>query len=108
MATFNVEKAIQGMAAVEKRLLAMAAERKVGGFKMEWNEDVDFGHLMDPVPLLLLTDGGRVEGFFSLSDLLELPRREPPAVTDEIDRLIKWLADTPHAGPPLHEPPGAP
>lgn len=108
MADVNVEQAIQGMSAVEKRILALAAEQEVGGFKIEWNEDLDFGHLMDPVPVTLVTDGGRVDGHFSLSDLAKLPRSEPRAVTDEINRLAKWLADTPHDGPPLHEPPGAP
>lgn len=108
MTSVKLEQAVQGMTTVEKRLLALAAERKLAGFKIEWNEDLDFGHLMDPVPLVLLTDGGRIEGHFSVSDLLELPRGEPRAVTDEIDRLISWLAETPHKGPPAHEPPGAP
>lgn len=108
MADVNLEQAIQGMTTVEERLLALAAERKVAGFKIEWNEDLDFGHLMDPVPLVLLTDGGRIEGHFSVKDLLALPRSVPVAVTDEIERLISWLVDTPHEGPPTHEPPGAP
>jgi hypothetical protein len=96
------------MTNVEHRLLALAAERNVHGFKIEWNEDLDFGHLMDPVPVALLTDGGRVDGRFSLGDLIGLPRSEPRAVTEEIERLVQQLADTPHQGPPLHEPPGAP
>lgn len=108
MAKVNVEQAIQGMTAVEKRILALAAEQKVSGFKIEWNEDLDFGHLMDPVPVVLLTDAGRVEAHFSLSDLAKFPRSKPRAVTEQIDRLVKWLVDTPHDGPPLHEPPGAP
>lgn len=108
MANVSVEQAVKGMSAVEKRLLALAAEHKVAGFKIEWNEDLDFGHLMDPVPIVLLTDAGRVDGHFSLTDLAKFPRSKPRAVTEEIDRLVKWLVDTPHDGPPLHEPPGAP
>jgi hypothetical protein len=108
MSTVTLEQAVQGMRGVEERLLALAAERKIHGFKIEWNEDLDFGHLMDPVPVALLTDGGRVQGRFSLGDLTEFPRNQPRAVTEEIDRLVRGLADTPHQGPPLHEPPGAP
>jgi hypothetical protein len=108
MGSVNLEAAVQGMMNVEKRLLALAAQRKVHGFKIEWNEDLDFGHLMDPVPVALLTDGGRVDGHFALRDLIDFPRSERRTVTDEIDRLVQQLADTPHAGPPLHEPPGAP
>ena len=108
MSTVDFEQAVRGMENVEKRILALAAERNVHGFKIEWNEDLDFGHLMDPVPVALLTDGGRVTGRFAVSMLTELPRGEPPAVTEEIERLVRTLADVPHAGPPVHEPPGAP
>jgi hypothetical protein len=107
MNTVTLEQAVQGMRGVEERLLALAAERNVQGFKIEWNEDLDFGHLMDPVPVTLLTDGGRVQGHFSLRDLTDFPR-SPRAVSDEIDRLVRTLAEIPHHGPPLHEPPGAP
>ena len=80
-----------------------------GGFKIEWNEDMDFGHLMDPVPIALLTGTGRIHGQFALKHLAALPTTpEPPAVSEEIDRLVRELAATPHTGPPLHEPPGAP
>ena len=105
----QVENAVRGLTYVEKRILALAAQRHIPGFKIEWNEDMDLGHLMDPVPITLLTDGGRINGQFSLQDLAALPTTpEPAAVGDEIDRLVGELASTAHTGPPLHEPPGAP
>jgi hypothetical protein len=105
----QVENAVRGLTYVEKRILALAAQRHIPGFKIEWNEDMDLGHLMDPVPIALLTDGGRINGKFSLKDLAALPTTpEPATVGDEIDRLVGELASTAHTGPPLHEPPGAP
>ena len=105
----QVSNAVQGLTYVEKRILALAAQRRIRGFKIEWNEDMDFGHLMDPVPIALLTGTGRIHGQFALKHLAALPTTpEPPAVSEEIDRLVRELAATPHTGPPLHEPPGAP
>jgi hypothetical protein len=108
MASVNLEEAVQGLMDVEQRILACAAERNVRGFKIEWNEDLDFGHLMDPVPVALLTDGGRVDGQFALADLAKVARGETPAMADEIERLVQRLGEIPHSGPPVHEPPGSP
>jgi hypothetical protein len=107
MSEATLEQAVAGMMRVEQRLLALAGARNVHGFKIEWNEGLDFGHLMDPVHLALLTDGGRIEGQFRLDDMAATGA-ETPAVLDEIERLIMALAGTPHRGPPAHEPPGAP
>ena len=106
MADTNLEQAIAGLMQVEQRILATAAERGVHGFKIEWNQGLDFGHLMDPVPVALLTDGGRVDGQFALQDLAAVAQSK--AIPAEIDRLVHQVADTPHKGPPVHEPPGAP
>jgi hypothetical protein len=108
MSNPKFDQALAGLAKVEQRLLALASERNVHGFKIEWNEGLDFGHLMDPVRVALLTDAGRVEGSFGLDDVVAADSGEPPAVRDEIDRLVSQLENTPHKGPPLHEPPGAP
>jgi hypothetical protein len=108
MGSVNLEQAVQGLMNVEQRILACAAQRNVRGFKIEWNEDLDFGHLMDPVPVALLTDGGRVDGQFALADLAQVARSDAPAVRDEIERLIQRLGEIPHSGPPVHEPPGSP
>jgi hypothetical protein len=108
MSNPRLDQALAGLAKVEQRLLALASERNVHGFKIEWNEGLDFGHLMDPVRVALLTDAGRVEGSFGLDDVVAADSGEPQAVRDEVDRLVSQLANTPHKGPPLHEPPGAP
>jgi hypothetical protein len=108
MATANLEQAVAGLMQVEQRILAIAAERGVHGFKIEWNQGLDFGHLMDPVPVALLTDGGRVEGQFPLQDLAAVRRAEPNAIAVQIEELVRQLADMPHKGPPAHEPPGSP
>jgi hypothetical protein len=108
MSNANLERAVTGLMNVERRLLALAGARNVHGFKIEWNEGLDFGHLTDPLHVALLTDGGRVEGQFQLNDVAATNGSEPPAVRDEIERLIDQLANLPHQGPPLHEPPGAP
>lgn len=90
----NLEQAIQGLMGVEKRILALAADRNIHGFKIEWNEDLDFGHLMDPVPVTLITvEGARVDGQFSLRALAELGQRQQPAVDEEIGRLVRELAE---------------
>jgi hypothetical protein len=108
MAKVNLDQAVRGLMHVERRILALAAERRIPGFKIEWNEDLDFGHLMDPVPVALLVEGARVDGKFSLTDLAQSSDAQPTAVGEEIDRLVNALAATPHSGPPLHDPPGAP
>ena len=105
----QVENAVRGLTYVEKRILVLAAQRHIPAFKVEWNEDMDFGHLMDPVPIALLTDGGRVSGQFSLKDLAAVPTTsEPAAVGEEIERLVDELSATAYTGPPMHDPPGAP
>jgi hypothetical protein len=108
MTQSRLDQAVSGVMQVEQRLLALAGERDVHGFKIEWNEGLDFGHLMDPVHVALLTDSGRVEGQFRLSDVTASGSAEQEAVRAEIDRLVSALEKMPHQGPPLHEPPGAP
>jgi hypothetical protein len=108
MSNANLDQALAGLMKVEQRFLALADARNVHGFKIEWNEGLDFGHLTDPVHVALLTDGGRVEGQFRLDDLAATNGTVPQAVREEIDRLVEQLATLPHQGPPVHEPPGAP
>ena len=108
MSNANLDRAVAGLMNVERRLLALAGARNVHGFKIEWNEGLDFGPLTDPLHVALLTDGGRVEGQFDLDDVVATNGSEPQAVRDEIDRLIDQLANLQHQGPPLNEPPGPP
>ena len=108
MANVDMQQALAGLRSVENRILERAAARNLRGFKIEWNDGLDFGHLMDPVPVALVTEGGLVDGRFSLHDLTQFQSGEPQPVTAEIDRMVTQLAAGPHDGPPKHEPPGAP
>ncbi len=108
MANVDLQGVMDGLRQVEALILQRAAQRGLHGFKLEWNDGLDFGHLMDPVPVALLTEGGMVSGHFSLRDLALVPGHEPPPVTSEIEKLVSQLETGPHAGPPLHDPPGAP
>jgi hypothetical protein len=108
MSNAHLDRAVAGLMQVEKQLLALADARNVHGFKIEWNDGLDFGHLTDPLHVALLTDGGRVEGQFNLDEVARSDGGGPPAVRAEIDRLVDQLASLPHRGPPLHDPPGAP
>ena len=108
MANVDLDQVLAGLRSVESRILERAAARNLHGFKIEWNDGLDFGHLMDPVPVALLTEGGLVNGRFSLQDLTQVQSSESQPVTAEIDRMVTQLAAVPHDGPPKHEPPGAP
>jgi hypothetical protein len=108
MTALDTAQAVEGVMRVEQHLLALASMRDVHGFKIEWNEGLDFGHLTDPLHIALLTDGGRVDGQFRLQDLAAEDAGEQPAVRQEIERLVSAVAAMPHRGPPIHEPPGAP
>jgi hypothetical protein len=101
-------QAVQGLMRVEECILALAEQRHVRGFKIEWNDDMDLGHLMDPVPIALLTDAGRVSGQFRLRDLARFTGVRGSPLYEEIDRLVRELGAIAQGNPPLHEPPGAP
>ena len=89
----DLEQAIQGLMSVERRILALAATRNLRGFRIEWNEDLDFGHLMDPVPVTIITTTGvSIEGRFSLRDLAEAQQGNQAGVEPEIARLVDELA----------------
>jgi len=40
-------RAIDGIMEVEKKIIRLAEERNIHGLRFEWNDDLDFGHLLD-------------------------------------------------------------
>jgi len=54
------QQAIDAIAAVEKSIIEHAERQQVHGVRLEWNEDLDFGHLMVPVPVVAITREGNL------------------------------------------------
>jgi hypothetical protein len=92
--TADLAQAMAGLMAIEKRIIDLAGERHVRGLRFEWNDDVDFGHMMDPVPVSIYRPDGRmVEAQFSLAELAAY-LGESHAVTDvTIGGVIEKLSD---------------
>jgi hypothetical protein len=86
-------RAIDGMMEVEKRIIHMAEERNVHGLRFEWNDDLDFGHLLDPVPLNVFAAGGKSAGAeFSQAELARVIAGPDAATNTKINRIIQTLA----------------
>jgi hypothetical protein len=91
--TVNVAQAIAGLMAVEKRIIELAAERGLHGLRLEWNDDIDFGHLLDPVPVAVFRpDGGSVEAEFPLDELARFPASGHAAIDAKARALVETLA----------------
>jgi hypothetical protein len=92
--TADLAQAMAGLMAIEKRVIDLADERHVRGLRFEWNDDVDFGHMMDPVPVSVYLPGGRmVEAEFSLSEMAGF-LGDSHALTDaKIGRIVSALCD---------------
>ncbi|HEV8694409.1 MAG TPA: hypothetical protein VGQ93_09555 [Lysobacter sp.] len=86
-------RAIDGMMEVEKRIIRMAEERNVHGLRFEWNDDLDFGHLLDPVPLNVFAVGGKsAETEFSQAELARVLAGPDVATDTKIHRIVQTLA----------------
>src|SRR5215207_9001276 len=73
------ERAVQGIAAIEQRIIEEAERHDIRGLRLEWNEDLDFGHLMDPVPVVVITaDGRSVEEHFSIQEMARFAAAPKP------------------------------
>jgi len=93
----NQQKAVDGIAAIEKSIIEHAERQQVQGLRLEWNEDLDFGHLMDPVPVLVMTrDGRSVEERFSLAEMADFVLQPQTATLSKIEHIAESLA---HATP---------
>src|ERR1041384_7348739 len=91
------QQAIDGIAAVEKSIIEHAERQQVQGLRLEWNEDLDFGHLMDPVPVGVITrDGRAVENRFSLAEMADFVLQPQSDTLNKIAHIAESLA---HAAP---------
>jgi hypothetical protein len=81
------------MMEVEKKIILLAEERNVHGLRFEWNDDLDFGHLLDPVPLSVFAAGGKsAEAEFSQADLARVVGGPDAATDTKTNRIVQTLA----------------
>lgn len=84
---------VDGIVAVEKAIFDEASARQLDGLRLEWNEDQDFAHLMDPVPVVAMTtDGKSEEAYFSAQELGEFVSGNEAGVRGKIARMLEALA----------------
>src|SRR5436190_24003706 len=89
-----LERAVQGIAAIEQRIIEEAERTDIRGLRLEWNEDLDFGHLMDPVPVVALTsDGRQVEEHLARADMADFGERAREQCDGKIEHIVRALAD---------------
>lgn len=81
---------IDGIAVVERTILQEASAHDLPGLRLEWNEDLDFGHMMDPVPVALVTNDGRlVEEEFSVDELKGCASGDAGKVRAKVQRMVE-------------------
>jgi hypothetical protein len=86
-------RAIDGIMEVEKKIIRLAEERNVDGLRFEWNDDLDFGHLLDPVPLNVFAAGGKsAEAEFSQAELAQVVAGPDASTATKIDRIVQAIA----------------
>lgn len=89
------ELAVAGVMAAERRIISMAEAKGLNGLRFEWNDDIDFGHLQDPIPVSIFTPGGRmVEADFSLAELGQLRGDEPASGNVKLAQIVDALAQS--------------
>ncbi len=89
VAATDPARAIDGMMEVERKIIRLAEERNIHGLRFEWNDDLDFGHLLDPVPLNIHAAGGKsTEAEFSQAELVAVREK---AIEAKIDRIVQKL-----------------
>ena len=92
-ATATLEQVTAGLMAVEKRIIELADERKIGGLRLEWNDGQDFGHLEDPVPVSIFARGKMVEAQFSHAELAQFPAGSHAAIDTRIRHVVESLEE---------------
>jgi hypothetical protein len=93
VAASDPARAIDGLMEVEKRIIRLAEDRNVHGLRLEWNDDLDFGHLLDPVPLSVFAAGGKsAEAEFSQAELARVVAGPDAATETKINRIVQTLA----------------
>ena len=91
--TADLARAVAGLMAVERRIIEVAEKRGFRGLRFEWNEGIDFGHMLDPVPVnIFAPDGRSTEAAFSFSELFEFLGESHPLIDAKIGTIINDLA----------------
>jgi hypothetical protein len=86
------ERAVQGIAAIEQRIIEEAGRHAIHGLRLEWNEDLDFGHLMDPVPVVAIAaDGRQAEERFTLDEMAHYDQQGRAACEKKVEHIVRAL-----------------
>ena len=94
MAQSEQQRAAEGIAAIEQRIIEQAERSGLHGLRLEWNEDLDFGHLMDPVPVVVIThDGRQAEERFSLAEMAAFGKEPGAPAEAKIERIVRALGE---------------
>jgi hypothetical protein len=95
------QQAVDGIAAVEKCIIEQAGKQNIQGLRLEWNEDLDFGHMMDPVPVVVITaDGRTVEEHFSIQEMSAFAAAPQADTNAKIEHIVQELAHSNASGRP--------
>jgi hypothetical protein len=93
------QRAIDAIAAIEQRIIETAERSGMHGLRLEWNEDLDFGHLMDPVPVVVISrDGRQAEEKFSLAEMADYRGSAHAQCEQKIEHLVHELAEAQAGG----------
>ena len=88
------QHAARGIAAIEQRIIEAAEGKGMHGLRLEWNEDLDFGHLMDPVPVVVITrDGKQAEERFSIAEMTDFLAQSSPQCEAKIEHIVRTLGE---------------
>ena len=94
MSTEDLPQVIAGLMAIEKRVIELANERKIGGLRFEWNDGLDFGHLQDPVPVSIYAPRAKMaEAEFPHADLARFAAGSQTATAATIHRVVQELGE---------------
>jgi hypothetical protein len=94
------QRAVNGIAAIEKRIIEEAERQDIHGVRLEWNEDLDFGHLMDPVPVVVIApDGKQVEEHFSIQEMDDYAAHGGSESDAKVEHIVQALKAAAPAGP---------
>lgn len=97
--TADLARAVAGLMAIERRIIEVADKQGFRGLRFEWNDDIDFGHMLDPVPVNIFAPNGRsVDAEFSFAELSGFLGDTHPLTDAKINSLVTGLADTIQAG----------
>jgi hypothetical protein len=88
----NFSQALAGLMEVEKRIIDLATRNHLHGLRFEWNDEADFGHMADPVPVVIYrSDGKMVEAEFSLSEMAGYLGGSRAATEAKIEHILDEL-----------------